>query len=158
MKVWKFHAFITNWNINVLRALANYLLFLRSYTLWFCVVKPLKLIQSYLHDKFKELKSTLLSMTTVMLNLARVNTWLVFEIFTFVICLLMISIYLLQIMKMTQPHMSTILKIIKQFNYRISYNNRPWRLLNFKTVRCSAYWREALISKLGKWTMLNVKT
>ena len=31
-------------------------------------------------------------------------------------------------------------------------------LLNFETVRCGAYQREALISKLGKWTILNIKT
>ena len=31
-------------------------------------------------------------------------------------------------------------------------------LLNFETVRCGAYQREALISKLRKWTILNIKT
>ena len=42
--------------------------------------------------------------------------------------------------------------------YCISCNKRSGRLLNFETVRCGAYQREALISKLGKWTILNIKT
>ena len=42
--------------------------------------------------------------------------------------------------------------------YCISSNKHLRRLLNFETVRCGAYQREALISKLGKWTILNIKT
>ena len=39
--------------------------------------------------------------------------------------------------------------------YRISFNKRPQRQLNFETVRCDAYQREALISKLRE--MNNIK-
>ena len=41
--------------------------------------------------------------------------------------------------------------------YRISSNKRPWRLLNFETLGGVFIIREALVSKLGKWTILNVK-
>ena len=41
---------------------------------------------------------------------------------------------------------------------RKSSNKRPQRLLNFEIARCGANYREALISELGKWTILNVKT
>ena len=34
--------------------------------------------------------------------------------------------------------------------YRISSNKLPRRLLDFQTVRCGVYYREALILKLGK--------
>ena len=52
-----------------------------------------------------------------------------------------------------------IAKCIQNYaDYRISSNKRPWRLLNFETVKCGAYQREVLISKLGKWAILNVKT
>ena len=48
--------------------------------------------------------------------------------------------------------------IIVIYTYRISSNKPPQRLLNFETFRCGANQREKLISKLWKWTTLNVKT
>ena len=47
-------------------------------------------------------------------------------------------------------------KVCMIFRYRISSNKRPRHLLNFETVRCGANQKEAVISKFGKLTILNV--